>query len=79
MVPVGVAADADDRDGESAMLSEYVFRGAGDLDSRALSDAMDREGVSRSVRPGGTRMTFGATMLADRFDAGMPLVLSMMR
>lgn len=79
MVPVGIASDPEGRDGESAMLSEYVFRGAGGLDSRQLSDALDREGVNRSVRPGAARMTFGATMLADRFDAGMPLALSMLR
>jgi predicted Zn-dependent peptidase len=79
MVPVGIAGDPADRDGESAMLSEYVFRGAGGLDSRQLSDALDREGVDRSVRPGPARTTFGATMLADRFDAGMPLVISMLR
>jgi len=79
MVPVGTAGDPPDRDGESAMLAEYVFRGAGDLDSRQLSDALDRAGVDRSVRPGPLRTTFGATMLADRFDAGMPLVILMMR
>jgi predicted Zn-dependent peptidase len=79
MVPVGTAGDAPDRDGESAMLAEYVFRGAGGRDSRQLSDDLDRQGVDRSVRPGPLRTTFGATMLADRFDAGMPLVISMLR
>ncbi len=79
MVPVGTAGDAPDRDGESAMLAEYVFRGAGGRDSRQLSDDLDRQGVDRSVRPGPLRTTFGATMLADRFDDGMPLVISMLR
>lgn len=79
MVPVGTAADAPDSDGVSVLLSEYVFRGAGGLDSRELSDALDRHGVDRSVRPGAYRMLFGATMLADAFEGGTELITSMIR
>lgn len=79
MVPVGGASDPTGQVGRAAMLSEYVFRGAGALDSRALSEALDRCGVDRSCTAGAHRMVFGATMLASQFEAGMPLVLSMMR
>ncbi|MFK7959691.1 MAG: M16 family metallopeptidase [Phycisphaerales bacterium] len=79
MVPVGGASDPVGAVGRAAMLSEYVFRGAGELDSRGLSEALDRCGVDRSCTAGAHRMVFGATMLASQFENGMDLVLDMVR
>lgn len=79
LVPVGDAGDADERLGEAAMLSEMLLRGAGDLDSRAHSDALDRLGVQRSVRNGSRHMSIGATMLGDRLDAALPLLADLVR
>ncbi len=79
LVPVGDAGDHDTRLGEAAMLSELLMRGAGDLDSRGYSDALDRLGVQRSVRNGSRSMRISATMLGDRLDEALPLLVDLVR
>ena len=46
LLPFGASHDPADRLGMSAMLSQLLFRGAGDLDSRGQADALD-VGVGR--------------------------------
>lgn len=75
LVPAGFATDPEDRQGLCAMLAELVFRGAGDLDSRAQADAMDRLGVSRSCEPGSHHLRLGFALTGDRLlDALAPIV-----
>jgi len=79
LVPVGDAGDHDARLGESAMLSELLLRGAGALDSRAYSDALDRLGVQRSIRNGSRHMRISATMLGNRLEEALPLLVDLVR
>jgi predicted Zn-dependent peptidase len=79
LIPVGDAGDHASRLGEAAMLSELLPRGAGDLDSRGFSDALDRLGVQRSVRNGSRSMHVSATMLGDRLEHALPLIVDLVR
>ena len=50
LVPGGVAYDPpEEGDGWATLISEYLMRGAGELASRAYSEAMDRLGGRRAV------------------------------
>lgn len=75
----GNAFDAADRLGISAMLSELLLRGAGDLDSRAQADAFDRLGASRSASAGREYLRLSATMLGSRLSDVIPLIGSCVR
>lgn len=74
LLPAGSAHDPADRLGLSAMWSEIIYRGAGDLDSRAHADALDTLGVSRgsSVRTFFLRLS--ATLLGERLLDALPLI-----
>jgi predicted Zn-dependent peptidase len=77
LLPVGAATDASDGDGMAAMLGELVFRGAGDLDSRGHSDALDRLGVQRSSQVLTHHLRLTATLVGDRLRATLPLLANM--
>lgn len=79
LTPAGTASEPDDRQGVTAILSEMIFRGAGDLDARAHSDALDQLGVQRSVHVRRHHMVLGATMLGTRLAEAMPLLIDMVR
>lgn len=48
LLPAGAAFEPADRGGTASMLAEWITRGAGDLDSRALLTALDNLGVNHS-------------------------------
>jgi predicted Zn-dependent peptidase len=79
LLPSGVAAQPADREGLAAILSEALFRGAGDRDSRAHSDALDMLGVSRSSSARTRHLMIGATLLGQRMVDALPLFADMMR
>jgi predicted Zn-dependent peptidase len=79
LVPAGSAADSEDRQGLSALWSELLFRGAGDLDSRGHADALDRLGASRSADVGTRYFRLGATMIGEKLTAALPLLVDMIR
>jgi len=79
LLPLGDAGDPEDRQGEAAMLSELALRGAGDRDSRAWSDALDRLGVQRSLSNSSRHLRLGAVMLGDRLDEALPLLVDLVR
>lgn len=79
LVPAGAAMDPPGRQGEAAMLAELLLRGAGDLDSRSLSDAMDRLGVQRGVDGQVRHMQIQATLLGHAVDEALPLLVATVR
>lgn len=79
LVPVGSAGDPEERQGESAMLSDLVFRGAGGKSSRELSEALDRLGVDRSSRVSPFHLEFDFTCLGAVLDEVLPLAADMIR
>ncbi|MBI1367915.1 MAG: insulinase family protein [Planctomycetes bacterium] len=79
LTPAGITTEPADRQGVGAILSEMIFRGAGELDARQHSDALDQLGVHRSGEVLTHHMRLGATMMGDRIDAALPLLLDMIR
>ncbi len=79
LVPAGTAAEPADRLGLSGMVAELLMRGAGDLDSRAHADALDRLGVRRSTDSAGQHLRIGATMLGSRLLEALPPIVDMVR
>ena len=79
LLPLGDSGDDVSRQGEAAILSELALRGCGDLDSRGFSDALDRLGVQRSLSNGNRHLRLGATMLGDRLNDALPLLVDLIR
>lgn len=77
LVPAGTAAEPEDRQGVAAVLAEMLLRGAGELDARAHSEALDRLGLQRAVQVRSRYLQLSATMLADKLPAALPLLLDM--
>ena len=74
LTPCGDAFDPENRLGRAAMWSELLARGAGDFDSRAMADAFDRCGASRSIDNGRVFMRVSSSMLASRVNEALALV-----
>ena len=77
LLPAGTAADPVGEDGVSVMLSEMIFRGAGGLTSRELSDSLDRVGFRRSAQARSHHLEIDFTGLGSRFDEALPLLVSL--
>ena len=79
LVPAGIASQPADRQGVAPVLAEMMYRGAGELDARQHSDALDHLGVQRSVSPATRFLRLGATMIGSQREAALPLLLDMVR
>ena len=79
LLPAGSATDPEERQGLSALWSELLLRGAGDLDSRAQADAFDTLGTSRSADVATLHMRLSATLLGDRLLEALGLIVEMVR
>jgi predicted Zn-dependent peptidase len=79
LLPLGAATDPPEGDGQAALLSELIFRGAGGLGSRQHSDAFDRVGVRRSSDVGTYHLRLHATLLGQRLSEALPLIAAMVR
>ncbi len=78
LVPAGVASEPQGMQGASALLEEMITRGAGGLDARAHSEALDQLGVQRGTNVETRHLRLSATMIADKLDQALPLLLNMM-
>ncbi len=79
LLPAGASCLPDDADGHATLLAELIQRGAGGLDARAHSDALDRLGVQRSTNVTTHHLHLGATMLGSRLGDALPLLIAMVR
>lgn len=77
LIPAGSAVDPTDRIGLSTLLSEMINRGAGILDSRQFSDALDLLGVRRSTDLTTHHLHIAATLLGRNLMDALPLITSM--
>jgi predicted Zn-dependent peptidase len=77
LLPAGVAQEPADRQGAAAMLAEMICRGAGALDSRAHTQALDALGVQRGTGVEVHHLRIGATMLSRQWPKALPLLLDM--
>jgi predicted Zn-dependent peptidase len=79
LVSGGSAREPENLQGLGAMWSELVFRGAGELDSRAHADALDTLGVGRSSSVGAHHLRLAFSMLGDTLHDALALITPMVR
>jgi predicted Zn-dependent peptidase len=77
LLPAGSAFDEPELQGQSAMFSELLLRGAGPLDSRAQADAFDRLGASRSADVGLFTIRLASLSTGERLLQTLPLLADM--
>ncbi len=77
LLPFGSSVDAEGREGTAVVLHDWLQRGAGDLDSRQHSDALEALGVRRGGHAGRETSSLGASFLARDTEAVLPLLASM--
>ncbi len=77
LTPMGSATEPEARSGRAAMLSEYLFRGAGGMTSREHSDALDRLGVQRSPHVSSHHLQISASLLGRRLEEALGLIAPM--
>lgn len=71
LVPAGTSNDPADAGGSANVLSDLILRGAGALDSRQLTDHLDRLGLQRSSSAGLYHTRLGCASLANRVMEGL--------
>ena len=79
LTPAGVAYEPDDQQGIAEILAEMVCRGAGDLDAKAHSDALDQLGVQRGTSVETVHHSLSATMIGSKLAQALPLLVDMIR
>ncbi len=72
LVPAGSVHDPVGQNGTAAILSDFILRGAGSLDSRQLTATLDNLGLQRGETVGIQHLGFSGATVADR----LPEVLS---
>ncbi len=79
VIPGGLIYDQEDHIGASIVLAELIGKGAGDLDSRGLSEAFDSAGIRHGEGVGMDRFTLSGSLVAGSIDRALELVVSMVR
>ncbi|MFC1603461.1 M16 family metallopeptidase [Planctomycetota bacterium] len=79
MLPAGAASLPDGCCGAGNVIADWIFRGAGDKDSRQLSDAIDGLGLVRGRSVGSSNIAIGAALeagnLAEALDLYADIIL----
>jgi predicted Zn-dependent peptidase len=73
MVPSGAVAMPDGCCGAPGVISDWIFRGAGQHDSRSLSEALDGLGLHRMGGPGHAFLTLGGVLEAGHLFEALSL------
>ncbi|MBN2592477.1 MAG: insulinase family protein [Sedimentisphaerales bacterium] len=73
MLPAGAAMMPDGCCGAGSVIAEWIFRGAGDRNSRRLSDELDGLGLARSRSVGSSHITVGAALEAGNLAHALDL------
>ena len=79
LLPAGASAEPQGQQGVAALLAEMICRGAGPLDARAHSDALDRLGVQRGTGVESIHLRVGAAMIGSKLAEALPLLTDMVR
>ena len=79
LVPCGASADPHDRLGTANVLAELVMRGAGDRDSKQLTDHLDTLGLQRSSSAAVLYTRYGAAAMADNVLQGLDAYADLVR
>lgn len=79
MLPAGAAMLPDGCCGAANVVADWVFRGAGDKNSRQLSDALDGLGLHRISSVGSSHITIGAALEAGNLAEALDLYANIIR
>ncbi len=77
LIPGGYTREPEGKQGLAALLAEMACRGAGTLDGRGHTNALETLGIQRTSSSEAKFQTLSAVMIHDRFDAGFPLLADM--
>lgn len=73
MLPAGASLLPEGCCGAANVIADWIFRGAGDKNSRQLSDALDGLGLVRGRSVGSSHLTIGAALEAGNLAAALEL------
>ena len=73
MLPAGAAQLPEGCCGAGNVIADWIFRGAGDKDSRQLGDALDGLGLQRAGSIGSSHITIGAALEASNLTPALDL------
>lgn len=73
MLPAGAARLPEGLCGAANVMADWIFRGAGNRDSRQLGDALDSLGLHRHASVDSAHLTLGAVMEAGKLLEALPL------
>jgi predicted Zn-dependent peptidase len=73
MLPAGAAELPEGCCGAANVIADWIFRGAGDKDSRQLGDALDGLGLHRASSVGSSHITVGAALEAGNLAKAVDL------
>lgn len=73
LLPCGASLLPKGCGGAGEVICDWIFRGAGDRDSRQLSDAMDSLGLHRSSGISNAHLALGAAMEAETLPAAIDI------
>jgi len=79
LLPAGVAHDACGRTGSANVLAEHLFRGAGEMDNRALNERLDNLGLHRQSSVSCLYTTLGGGLIADNLLEALRLHADVIR
>jgi predicted Zn-dependent peptidase len=79
LLPAGAATDPVDRSGSATVLSDLVLRGAGERNSRQLTEYLDSLGLQRSNSVGIHHSRFGCAAVAPKVIEGLPTYADIVR
>jgi predicted Zn-dependent peptidase len=79
MLPAGAARLPAGCCGAGGVIADWIFRGAGERDSRQLSDALDGLGLVRAQSVGGSHLAIGAALEADNLAPALDLHADVIR
>jgi predicted Zn-dependent peptidase len=78
-LPVGALSDPTGEEGSAAVLQEWLYRGAGELNSRELAELLDGYGVRRGGDAGVEYLTLSASLLASALGKVLPRYADIVR
>lgn len=79
LIPAGSIYDPPDQAGCASVVVELLMRGAGDLDSQELTNALDNLGLQRSESAERRFVSFGGATLAENLPAALRLYADVVR
>ncbi|MFQ5732410.1 MAG: M16 family metallopeptidase [Planctomycetaceae bacterium] len=79
LVPGGAIFDPDGGNGTAAILSDLITRGAGDRDSRRLSESLDNLGLQRHESVGSVHLSFSGATVAENLSEALRIYADVIR